>query len=448
MRFDNWNYGPLLIGILGAAAVVFADPVSRLLETAMAAIGINGVGVVLAMSVLLLAVILHQRLRQAEAVKRVRQDSEAISGDVRRAEERTRELEHLVRLGAALGATLDPKAIHQTVTQYLQPVVGQRDIWMTVKTDGWRLAIGGPKPSASLPEELWDPNHQPGAWDTFPMFAAGKLVGLMGVGQMVGDRPQQLTESQRRLLEMAASIVGLSVKNAQLFRKVSQLSAIDVLTGCLTRHHGMNLIGAELGRAQRSEQPVSLLFIDLDHFKQLNDRYGHLFGDTVLNVVGSAMQDALRGSDLRCRYGGEEFVVLLPDTPLDGAKRVAESLRRHLARRAIERPEGSIFVTASIGVSAVMPGELDAKALLARADAAMYRAKRDGRNCVRVWADYPEWRRGQVRETPRPADAHEPIAPGDQDDNTPGWSVLSEGGDGDVEAHSFHADDADNWEEV
>ena len=81
---------------------------------------------------------------------------------------------------------------------------------------------------------------------------------------------------------------------------------------------------------------MSLLFIDLDHFKQLNDRYGHLFGDSVLNAVGSAMQDALRGSDLRCRYGGEEFVVLLPDTPLDGAKRVAESLRRHLARRAIE----------------------------------------------------------------------------------------------------------------
>ena len=448
MRLDNWNYGLLLLGILGAGAVIFADPVSRFLEAAMAAIGISGVGVVLAMSLLLLAVILHQQLRQAEAVKRVKQDTEAVTGDVRRAEERARELEHLVRLGEALGATLDPKAIHQTVTQYLQPVVGQREIWMTVKTEGWRLAIGGPKPSESSPGQLWDPNRQPGAWDTFPMFAAGKLVGLMGVGQTVGDRPQQLSESQRRLLEMAASLVGLSIKNAQLFRKVRQLSAIDVLTGCLTRHHGMNLIGAELRRAQRSEQPVSLLFIDLDHFKQLNDRYGHLFGDSVLNAVGSAMQDALRGSDLRCRYGGEEFVVLLPDTPLDGAKRVAESLRRHLARRAIERPEGSIFVTASIGVSAVMTVELYAKALLARADAAMYRAKRDGRNCVRVWEDYPEWRRTQARETPGPAEVHEPIAPVDQSDSIPDWNVLSEGSEGDVEAHSLPADDSDDWEEV
>lgn len=98
MRLDNWNYGLLLLGILGAAAVIFADPVSRFLEAAMAAIGISGVGVVLAMSLLLLAVILHQQLRQAEAVKRVRQDTEAVSGDVRRAEERARELEHLVRL--------------------------------------------------------------------------------------------------------------------------------------------------------------------------------------------------------------------------------------------------------------------------------------------------------------------------------------------------------------
>ena len=119
MRLDNWNYGLLLLGVLGAAAVIFADPVSRFLEAAMAAIGINGDGVVLAMSLLLLAVILHQQLRQAEAVKRVRQDTEAVSDDVRRAEERARELERLVRLFEALGSTLDPKAIHQIVSSRL-----------------------------------------------------------------------------------------------------------------------------------------------------------------------------------------------------------------------------------------------------------------------------------------------------------------------------------------
>ena len=448
MRLDTWNYGPLLIGIVGAAAVVFADPVSRFVETALVAFGTNGVVVVLAMGLFLLAMVFHQRLRQAEAAQKVKEDTEVIAGDARRAEERARELEQLVRLGEALGATLDPKAIHHTVTQHLQPVVGQREIWMTVRTDGWRLAIGGPQPSSSEPDTAWDPNRKPGAWDTFPMFAAGKLVGLMGVGQTVGDRPQPLTDSQRRLLEMAASLVGLSIKNAQLFRRVRQLSAVDVQTGCLTKHHGMNLIAAELRRAQRSEQPVSLLFIDLDHFKQLNDRYGHLFGDSVLSAVGTAMKEALRGSDLRCRYGGEEFVVLLPDTPLDGAKRVAESMRRHLARRAIERPEGSIFVTASIGVSAATPGELDAKALLARADAAMYRAKRDGRNCVRVWEDYPEWRRSQTRETTAQAEPTPPTEPEDTGGAGPDWRLLAEGMESVGGDQPPMLGDGDDWDEV
>ena len=446
MRLLKGSYGPLLIGVAGAIAIVFSEPLSRLLSAVFAAFGVSGIVVIPAMALILLAVLLHEQGRRAEKDVQVKQDAEAMAGDTRRAEERARELEHLVRLGEALGATLDPKAIHQTVTQYLQPVIGQREIWMTVRTEGWRLAIGAPRAVDASPDQPWDPTRQPGAWDTFPMFAGGKLVGLMGVGQTVGDRQQPLSDSQRRLLEMTSSLVGLSIKNAQLFRQVRQLSAIDVLTGCLTRQHGMNLIGAELRRAQRSEQPVSLIFVDLDHFKQLNDRYGHLFGDAVLAAVGAAMKEALRGSDLRCRYGGEEFVVLLPETPLEGAKRVAESLRRHLARKAIKRPEGSVFVTASLGVSTATPGELDAKALLARADAAMYRAKRDGRNSVRVWEDYPEWRRSQAREEP-------PAPDGDDRDDPSGsqpvtdWRLLVDGMDATAHREKTSGNDSDDWDD-
>ena len=327
-----------------------------------------------------------------DKTEQARRETEVTIEHSRSLEGCERELQQLVRLGEALGATLEPKVIQRTVVSHLQPVIGQREIeiWLTARTDSWSQSIDAKCSMDSSSDRSWHPAWQAGLWDTFPMFASGKLVGLIGVGQTVDDRSQPLSNTQRCFLTMTSCLVGLCIKNAQLSRQVRQLSAVDVLTGCLTRQHTMNLISSELRRARRSEEPVSLIFIDLDHFKQLNDRYGHLFGDTVLAAVGGAMKEVLRADDLRCRYGGDEFVVLLPDTPLDGAKRVAELLRRHLALTTIGSPDGAIFVTASFGISVARPGELDAKALLVRADRSMYRAKRDGRNSVRVWEADPK----------------------------------------------------------
>ena len=107
---------------------------------------------------------------------------------------------------------------------------------------------------------------------------------------------------------------------------------------------------AELRRARRSKLPLSLLMFDLDHFKEINDRWGHLCGDAVLATVGQRMNAVLRGSDLKCRYGGEEFLVLLPDTPLEGAQRVAETLRRELELYPVTWNDEAVHVTASFGV--------------------------------------------------------------------------------------------------
>src|SRR5262249_41583847 len=128
----------------------------------------------------------------------------------------------------------------------------------------------------------------------------------------------------------------------------------------------------------------SLIMFDLDHFKDINDRYGHLCGDAVLAGVGERMRDVLRGSDLKCRYGGEEFLVLLPETPLEGARRVADTLRREIGDMDLEWKDETVMVTASFGVTVSLPSEIDPEALIARADAALYRAKDQGRNCVRV----------------------------------------------------------------
>ena len=123
---------------------------------------------------------------------------------------------------------------------------------------------------------------------------------------------------------------------------------------------------------------------DLDHFKEINDRYGHLCGDAVLAAIGTRMQDVLRGSDLKCRYGGEEFLVLLPDTPLEGAKRVADTLLRELSAMPIRWKDETLSVTASFGVTTAMPSEIDSQTFIGRADGALYRAKDQGRNCVRL----------------------------------------------------------------
>jgi diguanylate cyclase (GGDEF)-like protein len=136
-------------------------------------------------------------------------------------------------------------------------------------------------------------------------------------------------------------------------------------------------------QAGRLKAPLSCLLLDLDRFKEVNDRYGHAAGDEVLAAVGDVLTTALRGSDFVGRYGGEELVVLLPDTDREGAVRVAEKLRASI--EAIEPPaQVERLITASIGVAVLPDDALDAESLLRMADRALYAAKADGRNRVRA----------------------------------------------------------------
>jgi diguanylate cyclase (GGDEF)-like protein len=187
-----------------------------------------------------------------------------------------------------------------------------------------------------------------------------------------------------RLIETVAAMLAIAVRNAQLFQEVRDNSVRDALTGCFNRAHALDVVDTELRRARRSQMPVSLIMFDLDHFKDINDRYGHLCGDAVLAATGARMRDVLRGSDLKCRYGGEEFLVLLPETPLEGGKRVADTLRREIADMVVTWKDERLRVTASFGVTVALPSEIDAQTIIGRADAALYRAKDQGRNCVRL----------------------------------------------------------------
>ena len=180
----------------------------------------------------------------------------------------------------------------------------------------------------------------------------------------------------------AATLVGIAARNVQLAREVEENGVYDGLTGCFNRTHSMRVLQTELQRARRQQAPFALIMLDLDHFKAINDTYGHLCGDAILAAVGQRIRDILRNSDTKCRYGGEEFMVLLPDTSRPGALHVAESLRQQLAETSVTWNEHKVSTTASVGLAMALPKEVDPTALIGRADAALYRAKNGGRNQV------------------------------------------------------------------
>ena len=167
--------------------------------------------------------------------------------------------------------------------------------------------------------------------------------------------------------------------------RLEVLAHTDPLTQVLNRRALTTRLAAEIDRAHRYQSVLTLLMLDLDHFKVVNDTYGHLVGDDVLREVAAFLQDQIRSVDVVARYGGEEFVIVLPETPLAGAIAFAERIRAQIEKRAFCETQGPLSVTVSVGVS-VCPGDgvESADDLFARADDALYRAKAEGRNRVAV----------------------------------------------------------------
>lgn len=184
----------------------------------------------------------------------------------------------------------------------------------------------------------------------------------------------------KRLVEMERSLRAANAENLRL-------SITDALTGVFNRRYLMDQLTRELERAQRYQHPLSLLLCDVDHFKRINDTYGHQVGDEVLIGFARALQCELRDTDWVARYGGEEFVVVLPETSLAQATIVAERCREHLAATPLCTQTATVPVTASFGVSGWqvgMPADAALDKLIADADSGVYASKSGGRNRVTV----------------------------------------------------------------
>lgn len=220
-----------------------------------------------------------------------------------------------------------------------------------------------------------------------PLRQADGLAGFLCLGSREPDRFRggQATD----FLAHLATVAAVCLENAVNRERLRLAGLTDSLTGLYNRRHLQHRLAQEVTRALRYGQALACLFVDADHFKRVNDRFGHAAGDQVLTALAQRLRTRLRTSDLATRYGGEEFAVLLPQTSLDNACRLARSIRDAIAAEPVVTDDGSrIDVTVSIGVAALPatrsegPADKVGEALLEAADQAVYQAKAAGRNRV------------------------------------------------------------------
>ncbi|PIE68791.1 MAG: GGDEF domain-containing protein [Deltaproteobacteria bacterium] len=205
----------------------------------------------------------------------------------------------------------------------------------------------------------------------------------MGLLCIVSNEAETLGRDRVQILRAVANHLALALRNALMYRTMKNQADHDGLTRIFNRQHFERRIAKELKRHQRYQNELSLLMLDLDHFKRINDTYGHLAGDLVLREVADMLRATLRESDIPARYGGEEFVVILPHTQEEDAWILAERIRQKIAAHTFKFHDHYFQVTTSMGISSVKPSLLkSAEYLVSLADQALYLAKTSGRNMV------------------------------------------------------------------
>jgi diguanylate cyclase (GGDEF)-like protein/PAS domain S-box-containing protein len=217
---------------------------------------------------------------------------------------------------------------------------------------------------------------------SIPLILRGDVIGVLAIES---EKANAYSDRQIQLVETIAQQATDAMDNAKLYERLQELAITDGLTKIYNRRYFYLILQNEIERARRYGTPLSLVMMDIDHFKKVNDRFGHLIGDEVLESVAKLCKNLLRQADELFRYGGEEFMILLPETNADLAQNVAERIRLTVAETEFITKKGTVRISVSLGVAEFNPSLEGPGSFVDSADQALYEAKQAGRNCVRVF---------------------------------------------------------------
>ncbi|OIP31095.1 MAG: hypothetical protein AUK47_23250 [Deltaproteobacteria bacterium CG2_30_63_29] len=217
-----------------------------------------------------------------------------------------------------------------------------------------------------------------------PLIVQERAIGTLVLGT---EAANAFSRERREMLEVVANQVAVAIENAQSYARLEELATTDGLTKLLNRRTFLDRLDVALKRAERSQAESTFILTDIDFFKKVNDNHGHPMGDEVLRQIAKVFQDTLRCTDLVGRYGGEEFVILLENTDLEGGVQMAERLRNAVADLRFESEQGPFQVTVSLGLSSYPNDSKLQEPLIDMADQALYACKHAGRNCTKTFAE-------------------------------------------------------------
>jgi len=248
------------------------------------------------------------------------------------------------------------------------------------------VAVAKSGQAAFIPDTQSHPLYADGSYPdlrsiaSLPLRFEDEVVGILNVGY---TRAHEFDDEEVRLLSTLADSAAIMVHNAAMHDHIVKLAVTDELTGLANRRRFLEVLRSEMHRARRYERSLTLLMVDLDRLKQINDQYGHAAGDAMLRGVAQCMRSNVRDTDVPARLGGDEFAVLLPETPGAAAVAIAERIRTGVENSSVVVDGVTIRGTVSVGLVSRGPGDLhDLPSFIHLADDALYKAKTSGRNAV------------------------------------------------------------------